>query len=373
MHLRFVSSVKAGPLALTCLLTALANAPAQVWTNDNSGVASGLWSTPANWSPNVVPNATDAVADFSTLTITGNSFITNDAPVSVGTLVFANPTVNGATWTLDGAGGNLITLDKSSGVPTISVTNVQALIGGLGGFQGFEKTGNGALAIYGASYGNYVFGPIYVKEGLLASVNGQSFQGIAGDIIVANGASFSANGRFDGFAFFNNFYLSGSGGSASGFVNNASTPDGVYNGEPQPMGALDLLGNVNLNGTITLASDAKITHGYNFAWVNGPVTVTNAGQNLELATTVGSGSGGGTLFMLGDITLGTGSLTISGGWRGGCASGTYWWIPGSQHLCRRHHHQRRQAHFGQRLPCHHGYHQRLDLHRRRRCLGSGWQ
>ena len=215
MHSRFVSSgLKAGTLVLTCLLTALANAPAQVWTNDNAGNASGLWSTAANWSPNSVPNSQDAIADFSTLTITGNSFITNDAPVTVGSLVFANATANGATWTLDGAGGNLITLDKSSGVPTIAVTNVQALIGGLGGFQGFEKTGNGALAIYGASYGNFVFGPIYVKEGLLASVNGQAFQGIAGDIIVENGASFSANGKFDGFAFYNNFYLNGAGGSA---------------------------------------------------------------------------------------------------------------------------------------------------------------
>ena len=198
---------KAGALALTGLLAALANAPAQVWTNINGGTAAGFWSTAANWSPNVVPNAQNAVADFSTLTIANNSFITNDTPVTVGTLVFANSTANGKTWTLDAPGGNLITLDKSSGIPTIAVTSVQALVGGLSGTQGFQKTGNGALAIYGGTYGNNVSGPIFVSGGLLATVNGASFTGIAGDIIVASGASFSANAKFDGTPFYNNFFL----------------------------------------------------------------------------------------------------------------------------------------------------------------------
>jgi len=310
MHFTFARlGWKAGTLALAGLLAAVANTPAQVWTNINEGTASGLWSTAASWSPNAVPNAQDAIADFSTLTITNNSFITNDAFVSVGTLLFANSTANGRTWTLDGASGNLINLEKSSGIPTIGVTNVQALIGGLTGYQGFEKTGNGALAIYGGTYGNNVSGPIYVNGGLLGTVSGAAFTGISGDIIVANGASFSANGRFDGYPVLGNIYISGSGSSASGYVNNPITPDGTYNGEPQPMGALDIYGNGIINGTVTLVSDARITHGWNNATINGPVTVTNAGQNLELAIVVG---GQGPLVINNTITLGTGALKITG-------------------------------------------------------------
>ncbi len=239
---------KAGTLALTGLLAALANAPAQVWTNINGGNASGLWSTAANWSPNAVPNAQDAIADFSTLTITSNSFITNDAPVTVGTLVFANSTANGTTWTLDGAGGNLITLDKSSGIPTIGVTNVQALIGGLSGSQGFEKTGNGALAIYGATYGNNLTGPIYVKGGLLASVNGAS---PFGQIFPATSSWTTAPvsrrmASFDGATFLQQFLSSAApaGRPADLLITPAVLEDpifNVYRGEPQPMGALDIL------------------------------------------------------------------------------------------------------------------------------------
>ncbi len=87
-------------------------AAASVWTKLVSGNASGSWGDAANWSGGI-PNATNAVADFSTLNITVNSTVTNDAARTVGTLKF-NDTAAGNNWTLTGSS---LTLATSSGAP----------------------------------------------------------------------------------------------------------------------------------------------------------------------------------------------------------------------------------------------------------------
>jgi fibronectin-binding autotransporter adhesin len=283
---------------------------ASTWTNDVNGNASGQWSVPFNWSAGI-PDTAGAIADFSKLDITVNSTVSLDAPQAVGTLLFGNnPAANGVSWAVDGPSGNLLTLDAGKSVPTIGVTNVQALLGGIEGANGFVVTGNGALAIYSSAYGNSVTGPIFVKGGLLGTVTGAAFAGITGDIFVAAGATFAADDDFDGTILANNFYLSGAGGTPSGYANSPTTPDGtIYFGEPVPMGALDIAYNATLSGNITLSADATISHGYNSASINGPIAVTNAGQNLVFAITT---SNQAPLTVNGAITLGTGALTITG-------------------------------------------------------------
>ena len=180
-------------------------------------------------------------------------------------------------------------------------------MGGFNGNNGFVKNGNGALAIYGNTYSNNLSGPIVVNGGLLGTVNSTAFQSISGNITVASGASFEANADYQSTTFTNSFFLSGMGGTPSGYVGNAATPDGTYNGEPTPFGALDIHGNSTLSGAITLNASSEITHGYNVATLNSPIT--GVGMNLELAITVG---GQYPMTANGNINLGTGALTVSG-------------------------------------------------------------
>ncbi|MGO8698255.1 MAG: beta strand repeat-containing protein [Limisphaerales bacterium] len=286
------------------------SATASVWTNDISGNASGQWSDSFDWSAGV-PDRAAAIADFSQLSLSGNSAISLASPETVGSLLFANTAeTNGSTLAVDGPNGNQLTLNNGRVAPTIVVSNVQAFLGGIAGFDGFVLNGNGALAIYGSTYGNSMSGPIFVNGGLLGMVTGQSFAGITGNITVAAGATFQANDDFDSTILANNFFLSGSGGTPSGYASNPTVPDGTtYWSEPLPMGALDVGYNVTMSGNITLSGDTTISHGYNGATINGPIGVTNAGQNLVLATTIANQS---PLAVNGPINLGQGSLTVSG-------------------------------------------------------------
>lgn len=285
-------------------------AAASVWTNDNNGSASGQWTDALNWSTGI-PDRAAAIADFSQLSLSGSSTISVASPETVGSLLFANTAgTNGSTLAVDGPNGNLLTLNNGRNVPTLVVSNVQAFVGGIVGVNGFAVSGNGALAIYGSAYGNSVSGPIYVNGGLLGMVTGESFAGITGNIIVAAGASFAADANFDNTVVSNNFFLSGSGGTPSGYASNPTVPDGtIYWSEPLPLGALDIGYDAVLNGNITLSGDTTISHGYNNGTINGPIGVTNAGQNLVLAITISNQS---PLAVNGSINLGRGSLTVSG-------------------------------------------------------------
>ncbi|MEI6644651.1 MAG: autotransporter-associated beta strand repeat-containing protein [bacterium] len=287
------------------------------WTNLVSANASGSWGTAANWS-NGIPYGVDAVADFTTLNIGANSTITNEVPRSVGALSFCDAVPSSHIWYLDGGTNKHLTLATTASVPQITVSNVQAIVGGLSGTQGFVKNGNGVLALYGKSYSNSITGPIFVNAGLLATVNGQAFQGITGNVFVAPGASFEANCAIDGTTLANNFYLSGMGGTPNGYVGNAATPDGTYNYDPSPFGALELHGNVILSGTIALNADSKITHGYNLATLNGRVAADMPGKNLELAITI---DGQYPIYVNGSVGLGTGTLTVNSVQNGGSADG----------------------------------------------------
>lgn len=285
-----------------------------VWVRLVGGNASGVWGTGANWQSGIVATGTDAVADFTANNITVNSIVTNETARAIGSLIFNN-TTSGKFWDVDGSTNRQLTLASSSGQPSINVTNTQMFLGGFNGAQGFVKNGNGVLNIFGSTYINSVSGPILVNAGSLTTASGKAFHYITGDITVAAGATFGANANFDGATFSNNIYLSGTGvGTPTGYVyNNTSIPSSpaseVYNASTTPWGALDLYGNATLNGTITLNTDSKITHSWNYGYINGPIIATGAGKNLELRTYQ---SAQPDLIINGDMSLGTGALTITG-------------------------------------------------------------
>jgi autotransporter-associated beta strand protein len=294
-----------------------------VWTSlayNNSDPTNGFWSLANNWTNGLVASGPSATANFTTLSIATNSLVTNDAPRSVGNLLFARPTpVNNVSWTFTGGAANKLNLASlTTDQPVITVSNVTALVGGLTGSQGFVKDGNGVLAIFGNTYGNLVTGPIRVKAGLLASVNGTAFgnlSGASGSITVDAGASLGVNSRFDGVPVQAPIYLNGTGGTPSGYYNNAPTLDivagaDVFGGSTAPFGALDVYGNGVVGGPIYLLTDSKISHSWDNGFINGPIIGTNGlGKNLEIRTYQ---STQGDLQIGGSISLGTGALTING-------------------------------------------------------------
>jgi hypothetical protein len=147
-----------------------------------------------------------------------------------------------------------------------------------------------------AGHANTFSGPITVSTGRFGCVNGASMKNMTGTVTVASGATFDVQQAFDTDNVATTFILSGPGSGISG-----------------GQGALNLQGNANVTGTITLNADTKITHDWNSSLISGSITGTNT--NLQLATLNNSQPG---LSISGPVTLGSGGVTVNGA--GGSAS-----------------------------------------------------
>ena len=280
-----VNNVAAKRIDLT--VTAVGGvAPVSTWTTLVGGDAGGSWGTAANWTGGV-PNAADTTADFSTLDITVNSTVANDANRWVGKLVF-DDTVPSNDWVLTGSGLTLATTIGSPSIAVVRSGRTATLALGLSGSQGFTKAGSGTVTLSGGT-ANTLSGSILVASGILGAANGASLKNVSSPIIVATGAALSLSGGFDGNVPGTSIVLNGTGNGS--------------------IGALDGSGNLTLSGAITLNTDSKITHSWNYFILNGNISGTGAGTNLELRVTV---SGQPSLSVNGNISLGSGTLTVSG-------------------------------------------------------------
>lgn len=156
-----------GCLVVLALAAAESPARASNWTLNNAG----NWNVSGNWSGGV-PNAINAVADFSTIDITADRTVTNNAAHTAGSLLFGD--LSGSNnWSLTSSGGNALTLQTSSGVPTINVVNNNATLNALtlAGFQGYNKIGTGTLTYAGTGI-PVIRGGISVDEGELSGGSG---------------------------------------------------------------------------------------------------------------------------------------------------------------------------------------------------------
>ncbi|MHA3774315.1 beta strand repeat-containing protein [Verrucomicrobiota bacterium sgz303538] len=179
--------------SVVALLVQLTGTHGATWSLD----ADGTWSTPTNWLGGV-PNAVDAIADANTLDITANRTITLDGSFTVGTLRFGDSTASNDWLLLPPSGNttNAITLDVSSGAPTLDVVNRNAIIGvPLAGSKGMTKTGAGTAFLTGAN--NYT-GTTTVSAGALILGTGGTAGSLASTQIVNSVAAGSnAPGGFE--------------------------------------------------------------------------------------------------------------------------------------------------------------------------------
>jgi autotransporter-associated beta strand protein len=140
--------------------------------------AGGNWSSESNWTAGIIPAGTSITALFL-YNITGDRVVTNDAPRTVGNLVFgdANSGSPGG-WAL--AGASPLTLEVGSGAPEVNVSVMGAgksavIACPLAGAQGLTKAGTGTLIL--SSSNSYSGG---------TTVNGVS--GTSGSMTVVNGS-----------------------------------------------------------------------------------------------------------------------------------------------------------------------------------------
>ncbi len=118
---------------------------AGTWITDTSST----WTTTNNWSGGVVATGAGQTANFSTINITGNRFVTLNSSRTLGTLRFSD-TSGSQTWTLAASGNNKLTLDTASAAsPALIVTNTVTISAPIEGTNGFTKSGPGTLILSG--------------------------------------------------------------------------------------------------------------------------------------------------------------------------------------------------------------------------------
>ena len=281
--------------AVSVALTISAFAADGTWDTTTNGA---LWTLNTNWAGSNIADGSGSTADFNQVDISGATTVNLNGNRTIGNLIFGDANTGSAgSWTLAG-GSDVLTL--AGATPTITVNALASpgdygasatISAGLAGTSGLTKEGTGRLILAGGT-ANIFSGPITVNAGMLGSLNSASLQNVAGAITVASGATFDAKAGF-GVNITNNFTLSGTGSGTSNYGT-------VY-------GALNIRENANLTGAITLAGNTLITHDWNIATVSGSITGTNT--NLELKTLQAGQFG---FFLNGAISLGTGSLTLTG-------------------------------------------------------------
>jgi autotransporter-associated beta strand protein len=154
--------------SLALLLNGEVGGQIATWTNANGG----NWNTPANWGGTLPSWAADLTVDFSTLNITANRELQlTTTGKTVGKIKFGDTTPT-HQWDIV-AGGGPLTLSTTTGQPVIEAVNTVSVITvGLGGTQGFEKTGPGTIRLNNQS--NPITGEILVSEGVLQIRDGSA-------------------------------------------------------------------------------------------------------------------------------------------------------------------------------------------------------
>jgi autotransporter-associated beta strand protein len=164
----------------------LAAGPALAQDGSWTALASGIWSSPANWSGGIVADGAGSTATFATAGLTVPLTVTLDTNRTIGNLVFDNPT-NNFGWTVRGT----TTLTLSSGAtPSIAVNNANisaTLTATLAGTQGFVKNGAGLLSLTSNNTG--LSGGINVAAGILAVTGSPTINPLGSNVITLSGGT----------------------------------------------------------------------------------------------------------------------------------------------------------------------------------------
>jgi autotransporter-associated beta strand protein/uncharacterized repeat protein (TIGR03803 family) len=241
-------------------------------------VSSGSWSATGNWNPAGPPDGVGNTADFSQQTLAADATVTLDGSHTIGNLIFGDQG-NAHNWTLAAGSGGTLTLQVSSGTPTITVNNQTATIAAvLAGSQGLAKFGTGTLVLAAS---NTYTGPTTINQGKLA-VDGS----LTGSPVTVNSGGI----------------LSGTGSLTSVTVYSGGT---LAPGDPQ--GVLHLSGNLNLASGAALDYDLDGVPTHNEILMPTGQLILSDQQFSDFNFTTQAGFGEGTYILI-DAELISGSL-----------------------------------------------------------------
>lgn len=158
------------PLSALCVAHTASAQTTATWTN----ASGGSWNTAANWGGTVPTWGADLTVNFSTLNITANRDLQlGTTGKIVGKIIFGDITSPTFQWDIVSGNGPLTLTTTSPAKPVIEVVNSTSVITvGLGGTQGFEKTGTGTLRLNNTA--NAITGEILVSQGALQIRDGST-------------------------------------------------------------------------------------------------------------------------------------------------------------------------------------------------------
>jgi fibronectin-binding autotransporter adhesin len=301
------------------------------------------WLSSGSWSNSTVPNATGAVAAFTTGGVTVSI---PTATVTTGTIRTTNASGNviiGDTATTT----DILNLDVASGVPTIDVgTGGQLFMyANVTGSQGFTKTGAGTLTFRFNPHNMAYTGTVTLNQGTL----GLNQDGSLGDTnnplsVTGNSTLLIAPGSNSGtVAFAAGRTMTIASSVTSTVQNNNAAQTAVFNNPISGSGALVLnTGTFTLNGNNTYAGNTTLTN-VNRLTLGSGSRISSAGLTLASGSTATFGTtvdlGGNaqsvsslaittgstpvtTTFTNGSLNVTGGSVNLTSGFAGATPSGT---------------------------------------------------
>jgi autotransporter-associated beta strand protein len=250
--------------------------------------AGGNWSLGTNWVSSTIADGTDGTANF-VRNITATRTVTVDTPRTIGNLVFTDATTASNDWVLAGTAANPLTLDVTTGTPTINVTNRTATVSAiLAGNDGLARgLGSGVLVLSGA---NTYSGATSIGAGITYIGASSS---VTGGVVTAGPVGVGT--------------LTLSGGT---FGDNGT--------------ARTLQNNLIVSGNVTLASSGTASLTFNSTGLTTPASITITGTptltvtntttfaNAITAASAFTKAGSGTLVLSGDNSAATG-VSVTGG------------------------------------------------------------
>ncbi len=298
--------------------------------------AGGSWADAASfsWSNNIIPNASGATADFSTLTLNANTTLTLDGAKEVGGLRFADQG-NTYAWFLTNGTGGPLTLDAGANVPVVDVANQATTIGAVvAGTNGLIKTGAGTLALSGA---NTYAGATTVSNGTLALAYSYGFGSTrVQPVNVAPGATLNLAASSYGIGYGQPITITGGTLTNSGaacYANNLTLAEGaIVTGNGLRMGYF------TVGATLTASGATASTYAAPIALVKNTtqtMTLNIGGAGLTIGGAISDlggftgepviKNGSGTLVLnatntyLGPTTVSNGTLLVNGSLAAGSA------------------------------------------------------
>jgi len=174
------------PVVSATYATTSLSANVGIWTAADGGV----YSVSRNWAGGLVPKGSGWTADFSALTLSGNTTVTLDAALTIGNMLFGDKG-NIFDWTVGGT--PKLTLSQSNGTPTLAVSNLTTTISPvMDGTNGLTKTGNGNLKLTAI---NTFVGGTTVDGGTLTLANGGEAGCIVDTLTIKPGAAVLCTAR----------------------------------------------------------------------------------------------------------------------------------------------------------------------------------